>query len=174
MNTYFEGIYIPAIVFIVYGLIEILKLTFADGSKIKSYYPLISGGIGMILGIIGYICDPVLVGTENVLLAAGVGMVSGLSATGTNQLVKKMVNVISLQNVVKSTKAPTNYIDIMQLNTSESVKCDNESDCDEIGQEEIVIKKDNTNCLMQSEKTDNKKVNSFEYYNDSEYKKDLL
>ena len=24
------------------------------------------------------------------------------------------------------------------------------------------------------EKTDNKKVNSFEYYNDSEYKKDLL
>lgn len=112
MNTYFEGIYIPTIVFIVYGIIEILKLTISNESKIKSYYPIIAGGVGMILGIIGFVCDPMLLGTENVLISAGVGMISGLSATGTNQLVKKIVGVVSLRNFVEPVNESVDSEDI--------------------------------------------------------------
>lgn len=84
-----ETIIIPMIVSIVYGLIEIIKLSFPS-DKINSLLPAISAGIGIILGIIAYFSIPSLLTNLNILQAIFMGMCSGLSATGSNQLIKQI------------------------------------------------------------------------------------
>ena len=81
---------IPVIAALCYGLIEVCKRLFGKDSKIKNAYPLIAALTGTFLGVLTFLVEPELMMADSVLGAALAGMVSGLSATGGNQIVQRM------------------------------------------------------------------------------------
>ncbi len=90
-----ELISVPIIMAIVYGIIEAIKLPFKHNEKFASFIPLIAGLIGIILGITAYYTVPEIITTHNVMYAILIGLCSGLSATGCNQVVKQMTNYVT-------------------------------------------------------------------------------
>lgn len=86
-----EIICVPAIVSITYALIELYKKWLAKGrEKWLSFIPLIALGIGGILGVAIFYLMPQIIIAPDVWWALIVGLCSGLSATGTNQIFKQL------------------------------------------------------------------------------------
>lgn len=90
MNTFSEIVTIPAIAAIVYTLIDITKTAMGGTDKFNRFIPLISCVLGAVCGIVCFYCVPGVVETQNILVAIVIGAASGLSATGTNQVVKQL------------------------------------------------------------------------------------
>lgn len=84
-----EGINIPIIMTMTYGFIEILKSYFKN-EKFFALIPIISAVFGGIIGLLIYYTIPQLIGNANFLEALIVGVCSGLSATGSNQISKQI------------------------------------------------------------------------------------
>lgn len=85
-----EIICVPAIVSITYGLIELYKKFIAKERETwLKVIPLIALIIGGVLGVALFLIAPTLIIAENVWIALVVGICSGLSATGTNQVFKQ-------------------------------------------------------------------------------------
>ena len=80
-----ELIVIPTVTVICYLTSEIFKLFVK-----KKYIPVISGLAGAILGVIAYYLTPTLIENTNILTAVSIGIVSGLAATGSNQVFKQI------------------------------------------------------------------------------------
>ena len=78
-----ELVIIPTILVISYLITEIFKLFVK-----KKYLPVISGLTGAILGVIAYFITPSMIESSNLLTAIAIGIISGLGATGSNQLLK--------------------------------------------------------------------------------------
>lgn len=87
---YLNLISVPAIVTAVYLLIEVLKKVFNNNEKFLRFIPLISLTIGVIAGIICYFFIPSIIPAPNIVVAIIIGGASGLTATGTNQIVKQL------------------------------------------------------------------------------------
>lgn len=86
-----EIICVPAIVAVVYVVIEFYKKWLANGrEKWLNVIPLIALIIGGILGVAIFYIAPQIILAENVWLALVIGLCSGLSATGTNQIFKQL------------------------------------------------------------------------------------
>lgn len=86
-----EIICVPAIVAIVYVVIEAYKKWIANGrEKWLNFIPILALILGGILGIAIFYLVPQFIIAENVWLALIVGLCSGLSATGTNQIFKQL------------------------------------------------------------------------------------
>ena len=86
-----EIICVPIIVAIVFLLMEVYKKWIAKGrEKFLNFIPVISGVLGLALGIIFYFAAPNLVAASNVWVAMFIGLCSGLSATGCNQIFKQL------------------------------------------------------------------------------------
>ena len=83
---------IPALVAIVYTIIDITKTALGGDEKFKRFIPLIACILGAVGGAVAFYCVPGVMGTENLLVALVLGAASGLSATGTNQVVKQLVS----------------------------------------------------------------------------------
>lgn len=92
MTSIYEIATIPAIVAIVYTIIDIIKIAVGGTEKFKRFIPLVSCALGAIIGIIAYFCVPGVLETQNILVAIVLGAASGLSATGTNQAVKQLTS----------------------------------------------------------------------------------
>ena len=75
---------IPTIMVISYLITEIFKLFIK-----KKYLPVVAGVSGLILGIISFYLVPELIGNTNLLTSIAIGIVSGLAATGSNQILKQ-------------------------------------------------------------------------------------
>lgn len=75
----------PAIAVICYLVAEIVKCTPLD----NKYLPIIAGSAGGILGIIGMYIIPEFPASD-IYSALAVGIVSGLAATGANQIYKQL------------------------------------------------------------------------------------
>ena len=88
--NYSETCSIPVIALLCYGFIEGLKRANKDNQKIKDTYPFISALLGTVLGIIAFLTDPDLMLTDSLLSSALAGMASGLSATGSNEILKRV------------------------------------------------------------------------------------
>lgn len=82
-----DFIAIPAIVVVVYLVAYFLKQI--PGELINRLLPAICGTLGLILGLVCYFTLPDFIGAENWLTAAAIGIVSGFSATGVNQVYKQ-------------------------------------------------------------------------------------
>lgn len=80
-----ELIIIPTLTIICYLIVEVFKLFVK-----KKHLPVISGITGAILGVIAYFITPSLIGGENILTAISIGIISGLGATGSNQILKQI------------------------------------------------------------------------------------
>lgn len=86
-----EIICLPAIVSITYGVIELYKKFIVKGNeKLSNLIPLIALLIGGIMGVVLFYIAPDLIIADSVYTALIVGLCSGLSATGTNQIFKQL------------------------------------------------------------------------------------
>ncbi|MFA6867013.1 MAG: phage holin family protein [Clostridia bacterium] len=88
---YLELVCVPTIAFIVYGAIEIGKKVTKQNVKFKQFIPVIAIVLGAILGIVSYYTTPSTIAAESALMAIIIGAVSGLTATGTNQIFKQII-----------------------------------------------------------------------------------
>ena len=80
-------IVIPAIVVISYLITEIFKLFRVN----KKYLPIIAGCSGLVVGLLSYIFVPEVINGTNLLTTLAIGIISGLSSTGSNQLIKQLL-----------------------------------------------------------------------------------
>lgn len=90
---------IPALAAIVYTLIDIVKTAMGGDEKFRRFIPLIACVLGALCGVVAFYCVPGVMGTENILVAIVLGAASGLSATGTNQVVKQLSTPVTSKEV---------------------------------------------------------------------------
>lgn len=85
-----QTLYLPVISGIVFFVIEILKSAFPS-EKFKRFLPLVAGLFGAGLGVASYFIPSINV-ASNILDAILIGLMSGLTATGTHQIYKQMAD----------------------------------------------------------------------------------
>lgn len=90
MDVFLNVVTVPAIVFIVYWIINLLKLSTNYNENFMKFIPLIAAGVGAVLGVVIFYLIPEVVLADNVLNAIITGGASGLAATGTNQIFKQL------------------------------------------------------------------------------------
>ena len=80
---------VPAIVVIVYVILELYKLVL-KGEKWLKLIPIWAALCGAVFGVIAYFAAPEIMPAGDVVTAILIGMISGLAATGTNQILKQL------------------------------------------------------------------------------------
>lgn len=90
MEQYLELISVPAIAVVVYWVINLIKYTVGDNETFKRFIPLIATALGIVCGVVCFFLIPTIVPADNVLVAIVIGGASGLTATGTNQIIKQL------------------------------------------------------------------------------------
>ncbi|MCX4363133.1 MAG: phage holin family protein [Clostridia bacterium] len=90
MEQYLELISVPVIAAIVYWVINLIKYATKQNEKFMRFIPLVAAALGAVLGIVAYFAVPNIVPAENVFVAILIGIASGLTATGTNQIIKQL------------------------------------------------------------------------------------
>lgn len=90
MEQYLNLISVPAIAAVVYWVINIIKHAVGENEKFKKFIPLIAAALGIVCGIICYYAVPGIIPAENIVVAIVIGGASGLTATGTNQIIKQL------------------------------------------------------------------------------------
>lgn len=101
---------IPIIAALCFGFIEVLKRTFQYDAKLKNAYPLIAAILGTSLGVIAHVVDPSIMITDSVFTSALAGMISGLSATGSNEIIQRMKNPKIIDLISIDNSPPKFYI----------------------------------------------------------------
>jgi hypothetical protein len=90
MENLIEVISVPVIATIVYWVVNLIKYTVNSSEKFKRLIPIISAILGAGLGCVAFYIAPSIIIADNVLMALIIGGASGLSATGTNQIIKQL------------------------------------------------------------------------------------
>ena len=88
---YLELISIPGITLVCYWIIYCLKKAI-NNETFSRCIPLVSCALGAVIGIICFYFVPGITPTNNALIALLLGGASGLSATGTNQIIKQLTS----------------------------------------------------------------------------------
>ena len=82
---------IPIIVVLSYIIGEIYKIVFRKKGEVFKFIPIVLAVIGGTIGIIMFYTNPeIIANVGNIWTAFGVGVSSGVSATGTNQIIKQL------------------------------------------------------------------------------------
>ena len=82
---------VPIIVVCCYIIGEIYKVLFKNKQEAYKLIPILVSILGGLLGVFIYFTNPEMVlNANNVWVALGVGIVSGASSTGTNQIIKQL------------------------------------------------------------------------------------
>jgi hypothetical protein len=76
---------IPAIVVISYMITETFKM-FIN----KKYLPIVAGISGGVLGVLSFVLQIDIMPATDVISALAIGIISGLAATGSNQILKQL------------------------------------------------------------------------------------
>jgi hypothetical protein len=87
---YLQIISVPVIATIVYWTVNLIKYAVNNNEKFKRFIPLISAGLGAVLGVACFYAVPSIIAASNVLTAMILGGSSGLSATGCNQIIRQL------------------------------------------------------------------------------------
>ena len=94
MTEYLNTVSIPVIVTVVYVVIDLIKTTIAPyqklSEKLSHFYPLLAVALGIITAAVMFYAVPDSISTTNLLVALAIGAASGLTAVGTNQVVKQL------------------------------------------------------------------------------------
>lgn len=86
-----ENSVVPIIVVICYLMGEIYKFIFRKKTEIFKLIPVIVAILGGILGVVVFIIDKTMIfNVANILVAMLIGIISGTSSTGTNQIIKQI------------------------------------------------------------------------------------
>ena len=82
---------IPIIVILCYIVGEIYKVLFRNKQNFYRLIPVVLASFGGLLGILIFLTNPeILLNVSNAWTALGIGMISGVSSTGTNQIIKQI------------------------------------------------------------------------------------
>ena len=82
---------VPIIVICCYIIGEIYKVLLKNKQEAYKLIPLLVAIVGGLLGVLIYFTAPEMVmNANNVWVALGIGIVSGASSTGTNQIIKQI------------------------------------------------------------------------------------
>jgi len=81
---------VPIIIVATYLLLELYKAIIGNSEKGKALIPTIAAILGIGFGVLLYFVAPEMKIADNVVNAIIVGMVSGLAATGSNQVIKQL------------------------------------------------------------------------------------
>lgn len=82
---------VPIIVVCCYIIGEIYKFIFVKKQEAYKLIPVILSITGGLIGIIIYLTNPEMIfNATNVWVALGIGIVSGASSTGANQIIKQL------------------------------------------------------------------------------------
>mgnify|MGYP000191815007 CR=1 FL=1 len=82
---------VPIIVVCCYIIGEIYKFLFRKKQEAYKLIPIFVAFIGGVLGILIYYTAPTMIfNADNLWIALGIGIVSGVSSTGTNQIIKQL------------------------------------------------------------------------------------
>lgn len=82
---------VPIIVICCYLCGEIYKAILRNHTNAYRFIPLVTSVLGGILGVVIFLTNPeVILDAPNIWIALGVGIVSGASATGANQIIKQI------------------------------------------------------------------------------------
>ena len=94
MSDYLNSVSIPVIVTVVYVIIDLIKTTIAPyttlSERLSHFYPLIALALGIVTAAVMYYAVPESITQTNLLVALAIGAASGLTAVGTNQVVKQL------------------------------------------------------------------------------------
>ena len=83
---------VPIIVSCSYIVGEIYKVIFKRKKDAYKLIPILVALVGGVLGVLIYLTSPEMIfNVDNVWIALGIGIISGFSATGTNQVVKQLI-----------------------------------------------------------------------------------
>ena len=82
---------VPIIILCCYIVGEIYKTVFKQKEELYKLIPILVSILGGLLGIIIYITTPEILDVDNIYTALGIGIVSGASSTGTNQIIKQIL-----------------------------------------------------------------------------------
>ena len=86
-----DFISVPIIVLCCYIIGEIYKIIFQKKRKTYKLIPFLLMVLGGIIGIVIYYTSPeIIFNVDNVYDAIGIGIISGASSTGCNQLIKQL------------------------------------------------------------------------------------
>ena len=84
---------IPIIVILCYLIGEIYKVLFKNKQDLYKLIPITLACFGGLFGLLIYQTNPeIMLNASNVWSALGIGIVSGVSSTGTNQIIKQIFN----------------------------------------------------------------------------------
>ena len=84
---------VPIIVLCSYIVGEIYKVIFKRKKDAYKLIPVLVAIVGGVLGVLIYLTSPEMIfNVDNLWIALGIGIISGFSATGTNQVVKQLIN----------------------------------------------------------------------------------
>ena len=84
---------LPIIVLCSYVVGEIYKVIFKRKKEAYKLIPVLVAIVGGVLGVLIYLTSPEMIfNVDNVWVALSIGIISGFSATGTNQVVKQLFN----------------------------------------------------------------------------------
>lgn len=82
---------IPIIALLCYLIGEFYKFIFKGKKDLYKLIPVIVSCFGGLLGILIFLTNPeIMCNATNIWMAMGLGIVSGVSSTGTNQIVKQI------------------------------------------------------------------------------------
>jgi ABC-type uncharacterized transport system permease subunit len=76
---------IPGVVVISYMITEIFKV-FIN----KKYLPIVAGISGGVLGVLSFVLQIDIMPATDIISALAIGIISGLAATGSNQIIKQI------------------------------------------------------------------------------------
>ena len=83
---------VPIIVLCSYIVGEIYKVIFKRKKDAYKLIPILVAIVGGVLGVLIYLTSPEMIfNVDNLWIALGIGIISGFSATGTNQVVKQLI-----------------------------------------------------------------------------------
>lgn len=82
---------VPIIVVCCYIIGEIYKVLFKNKREAYKLIPILVAITGGLLGVLIYLTSPeIIFNVDNLWIALGIGIVSGASSTGTNQIIKQI------------------------------------------------------------------------------------
>ena len=82
---------VPIIVLCSYIVGEIYKVIFKRKKDAYKLIPILVAIVGGVLGVLIYLTSPEMIfNVDNLWIALGIGIISGFSSTGTNQIVKQI------------------------------------------------------------------------------------
>lgn len=101
MTEILQFLCIPAITVAVYAVIAIINKAVGENEKFKRFIPLLALVLGVVFGVVCYYALPEILSASSLAMAIVMGAVSGLAATGGDQIIKQRTKSSTDENTTE-------------------------------------------------------------------------